>query len=128
MYKGYIIHKDKALLVEDSGKITEVDNVDNLKDILVLENTLDYYNEEYVDYAYVKDELKNRRINRKSNAIDGFTIGAASPLMSYGIGKLIAINDISDITIPLGCMVGTVMIGFGLGELKLRPKKKKLII
>lgn len=61
MYKGYIIHVDKVNLVEDYGRITEIDNVDNLRDILILENTLENYNEDYVDLVSLKNRIKNKR-------------------------------------------------------------------
>lgn len=126
MYRGYIIHEDKALLVEDYGKITEVDNVDNLKDIVILENALENYKEDYSEIMSIKSHLVNKTKNKKANAISCFTIGAASPLMSYGLGRLMALKDISNVSVPLGCMMGTVLVGFGLGEILSTPKKSKI--
>ena len=126
MYTGYIIHKDKAELVEDHGNITEVDNVDNLRDIVILENALENYNEDYSEIMSIKSHLVNNTKNKKANAISCFTIGAASPLMSYGLGRFMALKDISNVSVPFGCMIGTVLVGFGLGEILSIPKKSKI--
>ena len=126
MYKGYIIHEDKVNLVEDYGRLTEVDNVDNLRDILKLENTLENYCEDYWDYVDLKRDLNNKKRNKKSMAIASFTIGALSPLMSYAIGNYIAYNDISAISLPFGCAVGTILSGYGILELATIPNKEKI--
>lgn len=110
MYRGYITYEDKASLVVDNGRIIKADNVDNLKDILVLENTLENYNEDYSDLIDYKNSLINRNKNNKSMAIACASVGLVSPFMSYELGKLMVKDDVADITIPLGCVMGSVLL------------------